>query len=108
VRNRLSGLQQEILTALESWPALEETASGDIGHWAKPGELLRRIGREPTAANRAALSRALLRLYDRGVVARASGHAALVGVSKSLRYVRITDPDNAFTDNAGAAAVVRR
>jgi hypothetical protein len=86
----LSGLQRDILAVLEEWPSFEDTPPGDLRAWAMPKQILSRLRRPPTTTNRVALSKALARLHERGLVARASGEVASVG--KSFRYVRITIP----------------
>jgi hypothetical protein len=95
----LSPLQKDILAGLAEIPALEESPPGDLSAWARPGQIIGRLKRPSTASNRAAVSKALLRLYERGLVARASGEVASVGMS--FRYVRISNPANAGLGNDG-------
>jgi hypothetical protein len=100
----LSPLQKDILALLEEIPAFEEQPNGIISGWATPRQMLAALDRPPTPSNRAALSKALLRLYERGLVARASSELASVG--KSFRYVRIGDPKNARVGNSGPKMVI--
>jgi hypothetical protein len=102
----LSLFQKDILAVLAEIPALEELPEGDLRAWAKPRHILAALPRQPTESNRAALSKALARLYERGLVARASGEAASAG--KSFRYVRINDVKNAFTGNNGPSWISGR
>jgi hypothetical protein len=69
----LSGLQKDILAVLEEFPALEQTCGNYNGNWVKPTQILKRLCREPTPANRVALSKALARLCERGLVAELEG-----------------------------------
>jgi hypothetical protein len=105
----LSPLQKSILAALEHYPALEDFPTRveiSLATWARPLQIMQRLGLPSTAANRAALSRALSRLYGRGLVARASG--AMASQGKSFRYVRITDPVNAYFGSAGPVLRLNR
>lgn len=99
----LSALQHDILAVLDGWPALEECLPGSLGAWARPSDIIAALGRPRTAATRAAVSKALARLHERGIVARASGELVIVG--KSFRYVRITDPKNAGYGNSGPCSL---
>ena len=86
----LSPLQKDILAVLEEFPALEDfPAEGTISlsSWAHPQQILQRLKRPPTASNRTAVSKALARLMERGMVAAARGE--LYAAGKSFFYVRI-------------------
>lgn len=82
----LSDLQREILKVLEQFPAAGETGTY-IGSWAFPKDIMAALGREPTDANRAAISKALGRLCERGLVAKAYGQ--ILSPGKAARYARI-------------------
>jgi hypothetical protein len=74
----LSELQRAILDALKGFPSVTLAQMGrpgfhHIGDWARPKDILAALGREPTNANRAVISRALARLVDRNLVAMARG-----------------------------------
>jgi DNA-binding transcriptional ArsR family regulator len=87
---------------LEQWPDYEAAHAahpGSVKVWARPRDITVVLGLPRTATTRATLSRALLRLYERGLVARASDESAEVG--KSFRYLRITDLINAGAGNSG-------
>jgi hypothetical protein len=109
----LSPLQKNILAVLEEFPALEDILAGNywqanedhpadyehsIDAWARPRQILKRLGLEPTASNRAAISKSLLRLYRRGKIAAVSLIFPEQGQSRF--YLRITDPANAGWTNA--------
>ena len=81
----LSPLQRQILAVLERWPTFEQAAH--LNDWALPRDIIEGLGLPKSNAARASLSKALLRLHERGLVARAAGEVASVG--KSFRYVRI-------------------
>ena len=83
----LSPLQRQILAVLERWPTFEQATPGYLGDWALPRDIIEGLGLPKNNATRASLSKALLRLHDRGLVARSSGQVAKVG--KSFWYVRI-------------------
>jgi len=100
------GLQDEILEVLASFHSYEEASGGELSGWAMPSDIRKRLGRENTAANRVSLSKALKRLHERGLVARAAGEVAVVG--QAFRYVRITEPKNAGASNAGPSMIVGR
>jgi hypothetical protein len=102
-KNGLSPLQIDIMAVLDEFPALEEVPRGNLSSWAFPKDILTACGGR--ASNRAAISKALHRLYGRGLVARASGEAASVG--KSFRYVRITNPANA-TGSSGPGMILNK
>ena len=70
---------------LERWPTFEQATH--LGDWALPRDIIEGLGLPKSNAARASLSKALLRLHDRGLVARSSGDVAKVG--ESFRYVRI-------------------
>jgi hypothetical protein len=100
----LSSLQHDILGVLENWPSFEDatlSAPGSIGCWAKPGDIIQALGRSKSPASRAAMSKALLRLHQRGLVARAAGEVAAAGMG--FRYVRVANPANAGAGNDGPA-----
>jgi hypothetical protein len=101
VGRSLSPFQRDILRALARWPSYEQVRHDTVVGWALPREIMAVVGRDSTKANRASLSRALLSLYERGLVARASGTPAMQG--KSFRYLLITDPRNAGAGNSGPA-----
>lgn len=96
-RAPLSALQREIMEALAAFPSLEETLNGtgvNLTGWAWPRDIRRAIGRTGSGSDRAALSKALRRLYSRGLVAMA--WSVMVNVGRGTRFARITDPRNAF------------
>jgi hypothetical protein len=105
----LSPLQKDILAVLDEWPSLEMAIVQNpdrVNGWALPRDIIRRLDLPSNGAVRASMSRALLRLYERGLVARASGEAAIVG--KSFRYLRITNAANAGYGNSGPSWVFSR
>jgi len=73
----LSPLQHEILTAIKAQPG-----------WLRPKVILDAIGREPTASNRVALSKALSRLCERGLVEWIQSELANPGRSYLYRWPR--------------------
>jgi hypothetical protein len=86
----LSPLQKDILAVLEEFPAREDFPEGcaiNLSSWAHPQQILHRLKRPPTASNRTAISKALARLVERGMVAAARGE--LYAAGKSFFYVRI-------------------
>jgi len=95
----LSQLQRDILQVLEGFPSLEASPPGYFGGWARPADIFSALDMERTASNRAAVSRALDRLNQRGLIAKCSGDVASVG--KARRYARITDPTNVGWNNGG-------
>jgi hypothetical protein len=98
----LSPLQRDILAVLEEWPTFElaeSAAAGSVKDWALPRDIIRRLGRPKTRSTQATISRALLQLHKKGLVARASGELADVG--KSFHYLRISNPENAGAGNSG-------
>src|SRR4051812_2139394 len=99
-----SGFQKEILAVLASFPSYEQTADGDLSKWATPRDIRSKLGRANTPTNRVALSKALRRLHELGLVARASGEVAAVG--QAFRYVLITDAKNAGAGNAGPTSTI--
>jgi hypothetical protein len=85
----LSPLQKDILAVLEEFPAREdfpEEGTINLSSWAHPQQILQRLKRPPTASNRTAVSKALARLVERGMVAAARGD--LYSAGKSFFYVR--------------------
>jgi hypothetical protein len=60
----LSTLQKDILAVLEEFPSREDFPEHgfSITSWARRGQILKRLGRPPTASNRVAISKALARL----------------------------------------------
>ena len=105
----LSPLQQDILAVLDEWPSFEEAKAlrpGSVADWALPRDIIARLGKKKSAAMRAAISKSLLRLYQRGMIARASGSLAVAG--KSFRYLRITNQRNAHAGNAGPEMILGR
>jgi DNA-binding MarR family transcriptional regulator len=105
----LSPLQKDILAVLDAWPSYEEATSlrpDSVGDWALPRDIIARLGRAKSGATRTAISKALLRLYQRGMIARASGELAIAG--KSFRYLRITDSRNGFAGNHGPVIISGR
>jgi len=87
----LSQLQKDILAILEEFPAREdfpEEGTISLLSWAHPQQILQRLKRPPTASNRTAVSKALARLVERGMVAAARDD--LYSAGKSFFYVRIT------------------
>jgi DNA-binding MarR family transcriptional regulator len=103
----LSPLQNDILAVLDEWPSFEMVGgSGYLGDWALPRDIIRRLCLPRNGATRASMSRALLRLHERGLVARASGECAMVG--KSFRYVIITNSANAGAGNSGPSFMLSR
>jgi hypothetical protein len=92
----LSALQRDILAVLDDFPALEQVIDSDsFKLWAKPSQILSALHRKSTASNRVSISKALDRLFERGLVARGMGMRMSAG--KFRFYVRITDPKNAGT-----------
>lgn len=89
----ISPLQQEVLDALGSFPALEDcprTESGQVLVAALPalGAILAAMGRASTPVNRASVSRALDRLDARGSITKLRSTVAPVG--GGYRYARIS------------------
>jgi hypothetical protein len=85
----LSPLQKDILAVLEEFPAREdfpEEGTINLSSWAHPQRILQRLKRPRTASNRTAVSKALARLVDRGMVAAARGE--LYSAGKSFFYAR--------------------
>ena len=82
----LSLLQRQILNVLAAIPARARARDGEqyIGDWATPTSIMNALGRKPTNANRAAISRALARLCERGLVVKGCGNICSTG--KSGRY----------------------
>jgi hypothetical protein len=102
-----SPLQQDILAVLDEWPSFEEAKAlrpGSLAEWALPRDIVARLGKIPNAASQASVSRALARLYQRGVIARAWGELAIAGTS--YRYLRIADQRNAGTGKAGPELIL--
>ena len=67
----LSPLQHRILDALDRWPAADRAPPN---HGARPRDIvIKQLGLANTAGTRVAVSRSLLRLSERGLVARAAG-----------------------------------
>ena len=102
-----SPLQRDILAVLEEWPTFElaeAAAPGSVKDWALPRDIIGRLGLPKTGSTRATVSRALLRLHQKGLVARASGELADVG--KSYHYLRITNPANAGAGNDGPSIIL--
>jgi hypothetical protein len=105
----LSPLQRDILAVLEEWPTFElaeSAAAGSVKDWALPRDIIRRLGRPKTRSTQATISRALLQLHKKGLVARASGELADVG--KAFHYLRITNPVNAGAGNNGPTVTLGR
>ena len=105
----LSPLQRDILAVLEEWPTFEmaeAAAPGNVKDWALPRDIIRSLGMPKTGATRATISRALLQLHKKGLVARASGELADVG--KAFHYLRITNPVNAGAGNNGPKVTLGR
>ena len=101
----LSPLQRDILAVLEEWPTFElaeSAAAGSVKDWALPRDIIRRLGRP--RSTQATISRALLQLHKKGLVARASGELADVG--KAFHYLRITNPLSAGAGNNGPTMVL--
>ena len=108
-RKRLGPLQIDILAVLDEWPSYEQAtvaAPGRLGGWALPRDIIERLGLPKSAVTSVSVSRALAKLHERGLVARASGEVAIVG--KAFRYLRITNPINAGAGNNGPLAVLGR
>ena len=81
----LSLLQRQILSVLAATPARARVRDGEqYGDWATPTSIMNALGRKPTNANRAAISRALARLCERGLVAKGGGD--IDSTEKSGRY----------------------
>jgi hypothetical protein len=102
-----SSLQRDILAVLEEWPTFElaeAEAPGSVKDWALPRDIIGRLGLPKTGSTRATISRALLRLHQKGLVARASGELADVG--KSFHYLRISNPLNAGAGNNGPSIIL--
>jgi hypothetical protein len=103
---RLSPFQRDALAVLEEYAPLERQPHGNLSGWALPKAVLEALGRPPTPSNRVVLSKALLGLWKRGLVARASGDRAMAG--KAFRYVRITNKRNSGCGNAVPAMIQGR
>ena len=90
MRKGLSLLQRNILDALAVIPARVRDGIDCqyIGDWATPKNIMDALGRKPTNSNRAAISRALARLCERRLVAKAQGQIS--GTGKSGRYALTT------------------
>lgn len=104
---RRTPLQDSIMAVLEQWPdyeAAHAASPGSVKDWARPRDIANALSLPRTATTRATLSRALLRLYERGLVARASEESVEVG--KSFRYLRITDLTNAGAGNSGPSKTI--
>lgn len=98
----LSPLQSSILAALREYPTYEGSLQGDhvsIKNWARPKDILAVLGIKAAPSTRAILSRALERLYRRGLVAKF--HAAFAEAGNSARYALITSPENAGAGTRG-------
>lgn len=102
----LSPLQHDVLAVLDGYAPFERQPPGNLSGWARPKHILIALGRSPTPSNRVVLSKVLLGLWRRGLVARANSEIAIVG--KSFRYVRITDRSNAGAGNGGPILVMGR
>lgn len=100
----LSQLQRDVIDILGRAPSYEATRGDGLSQWLLPRDILKALRREPSASNRAALSKALRRLHERGHVARAAGEMAYAG--KAFRYALITDPKNAGAGNSGPRFVL--
>ena len=103
----LSPLQRDIVAVLGELPTFElaeAAALGSVKDWALPRDIIRSLGRPKTRATQATISRALLRLHEKGLVARASGELADVG--KSFHYLRISNPVNAGAGNNGPSIIL--
>ena len=103
----LSPLQRDILAVLGEWPTFEmaeAAAPANVKDWALPRDIIRSLGRPKTRSTQATISRALLRLHEKGLLARAFGELADVG--KAFHYLRITDPLNAGAGNNGPTMVL--
>jgi hypothetical protein len=91
----LSELQRDVLAALDAFPLVECNADGDpsstwdiIARMARPADILAAIGcAHPTGAQRVTLSKSLLRLQRRRVVAAFRAKDAPI-----WRYARIAAP----------------
>lgn len=86
----LSKLQCAILDVLRGFPSLAERRGDYIGDWARPRDILVALKRPPTSSNRVAISKALARLHQRGLVAVAAPELCTQG--RGYRYCRITEP----------------
>lgn len=89
----LSQLQRAILEILDRYPSLESSMDGgrvDMKGWCRPSDLLDALGRTRRSGERAAISKALSRLCERGLVYKGFGEVASVG--KGGRYARILSP----------------
>jgi hypothetical protein len=88
----LSPLQHDILAVLEEFSASEDFSQEghvSLSAWARPRQIMQRLGRTPTPSNRAAISKALDRLCARGLVAHAQAQRVIQG--HSFFYIRIAD-----------------
>jgi DNA-binding MarR family transcriptional regulator len=83
----LSPLQKEILAVLEQLPSSDQAQPGD---WALPRDIIDRLGMPKSGVTSASMSRALLRLCQRGLVERTTGEVANVG--QSFLYLRVELP----------------
>lgn len=92
----LSPLQKNILAVLEEFPAYEEAkvrinSHNWIEEWARPRDIMKRLCLPPTASNRAAVSKSLARLWDRGRIVGVSTCCCMQG--HGWRYLRVDNPD---------------
>jgi DNA-binding MarR family transcriptional regulator len=75
----LSALQKQILAVL---PSSDQAKPG-----ALPREIIERLGMPTSNVTSATVSRALMRLCERGLVTRTTGEVANVG--RSFQYLRV-------------------
>lgn len=79
--SRLSKMQKEILLCLAAFKAPDTAHIGDL---PRTGEIIGSLGRPRTTSNYAAVSRALSRLEERGLVRSYRSYLAIRG--RGLRY----------------------
>jgi hypothetical protein len=83
--SRLSGVQKEILSYLATTPQPEVLGDGyRIHHLPRTGNIIDALGRPRTSSNYTAISKALKRLEERGLVSSYQSEAAHRG--KGLAY----------------------
>jgi hypothetical protein len=88
----LSSLQTAILAVLDQWPSFEQASAvtpRQFDYWAFPCEIIEGLGLPKNPSTRVSVSRALVRLCERGHVARVSDDVVHIG--RSYRYLKIND-----------------
>ena len=104
MKRGLGKIHNAVLTALEGYPTYEASVRGrrvSLAGWADARLLIKCLERPATNSNRAAMSRALRQLHERGYIARFCGEVARQGNAAS--YALITLPRNRGAGNDGQA-----